>query len=65
LLSSFLDLKRQAAPGIDGVTWQDYAKDLETRIADLHAQSELLSMARCSVCAAAIAPSNATPVDWC
>lgn len=28
----FLDLKRQAAPGIDGVTWQDYAKDLETRI---------------------------------
>jgi len=36
LLSSFLDLKRQAAPGIDGVMWQDYAKDLETRIADLH-----------------------------
>lgn len=36
LLSSFLDLKRQATPGIDGVTWQDYAKDLETRIADLH-----------------------------
>jgi len=36
LLSSFQDLKRQAAPGIDGVTWQDYAENLETRIADLH-----------------------------
>ena len=38
LLSSFLDLKRQAAPGIDGVTWQDYAEHLETRIADLRDQ---------------------------
>ena len=36
LKACFLDLKRQATPGIDGVTWQDYAKDLETRIADLH-----------------------------
>ncbi len=36
LQASFLDLKRQAAPGIDGVTWQDYANDLEARIDDLH-----------------------------
>lgn len=36
LRASFFDLKRQAAPGIDGVTWQDYATDLETRIVDLH-----------------------------
>jgi RNA-directed DNA polymerase len=38
LLSSFLDLKRQAAPGIDGLMWQDYAEHLETRIPDLHDQ---------------------------
>lgn len=36
LRTSFLELKRQAAPGIDGVTWQDYAERLEARIADLH-----------------------------
>ena len=36
LRSSFLDLKRQAAPGVDGETWRDYAKDFERRIDDLH-----------------------------
>lgn len=36
LLASFQNLKRQAAPGIDGVTWRDYATDLPRRIADLH-----------------------------
>jgi RNA-directed DNA polymerase len=36
LLRSFLHLKRAAVPGIDGVTWDDYAEGLEERIADLH-----------------------------
>ena len=36
LLRSFLHLKRAAVPGIDGVTWRDYAEGLEERIADLH-----------------------------
>ena len=36
LRSSFFDLKKQAAPGIDGQTWSDYAKDFEQRIVDLH-----------------------------
>ena len=36
LRSSFFDLKKQAAPGIDGETWQDYATDFEHRIDDLH-----------------------------
>src|SRR5258707_15106023 len=31
-------LKRNAAPGVDGVTWQDYAQDLEANIVDLHAR---------------------------
>lgn len=35
LRASFFDLKKQAAPGIDGVTWRDYAKDVESRIDDL------------------------------
>jgi group II intron reverse transcriptase/maturase len=36
LRSSFFDLKKQAAPGVDGQTWSDYAVDLEQRINDLH-----------------------------
>ena len=31
-------LKRNAAPGVDGVTWQEYAQDLEANIVDLHAR---------------------------
>lgn len=36
LRASFFDLKKHAAPGVDGETWQDYAEDFERRIADLH-----------------------------
>src|SRR6266568_3483139 len=33
---SYYALKRQAAPGVDGVTWQEYETGLEGRLADLH-----------------------------
>ena len=36
LRSSYYDLKRQAAAGVDGVTWQEYGDGLEERLADLH-----------------------------
>ena len=29
---AFLALKRDAAPGVDGVTWQDYRADLEQKL---------------------------------
>ena len=32
---SFYALKRQASPGIDGVTWQEYETGLEDRLTDL------------------------------
>ena len=35
LRESFLALRRDAAPGVDGVTWADYGADLEPRLADL------------------------------
>lgn len=38
LRAEFFDLKKQAAPGIDDVTWQEYAQDFEKRLADLHAR---------------------------
>lgn len=36
LRASFFDLKKSASPGIDGVTWAQYAEDFEKRIDDLH-----------------------------
>ena len=36
LRDSFYALQRQAAPGVDGVTWQEYATGLEDRLTDLH-----------------------------
>ena len=36
LRSSYHSLKRQAAAGVDGMTWEEYGQDLEARLADLH-----------------------------
>jgi RNA-directed DNA polymerase len=33
---AFYALKRRSAPGVDGVTWQDYEAELEPRLRDLH-----------------------------
>ena len=38
LRDSFYALKRKAAPGVDGVTWQEYEAGLEDRLADLHSR---------------------------
>jgi RNA-directed DNA polymerase len=38
LRDSFYALKRQAAPGVDGVTWKEYETGLEDRIVDLHSR---------------------------
>jgi len=35
---AFLALKRDAAPGVAGLTWRAYEADLDRRIEDLHAQ---------------------------
>jgi RNA-directed DNA polymerase len=36
LEAAFLEMRKTAAPGIDGVTWQDYEANLEGNLADLH-----------------------------
>ncbi|HYM08817.1 MAG TPA: reverse transcriptase domain-containing protein [Terriglobales bacterium] len=38
LRDSFYALKRQAAPGVDGVTWDEYEVGLEDRLTDLHSR---------------------------
>ena len=38
LRMAFYAMKRDAAPGVDGVTWETYEKDLDRRIEDLHAR---------------------------
>jgi RNA-directed DNA polymerase len=36
LWKSFFALKKDAAAGVDGVTWREYRSDLEARLSDLH-----------------------------
>src|SRR3982750_3177882 len=36
LRTAFFALKRQAAPGVDGLTWQAYEADLDRRVEGLH-----------------------------
>src|SRR5215472_8344970 len=38
LRTAFFALKREAAPGVDGLTWQDYEADLDRNIEGLHSQ---------------------------
>ncbi len=38
LRASFYALKGKAAPGVDGVTWQEYESGLEGRLVDLHSR---------------------------
>src|SRR6267154_5440284 len=38
LEQAFLELKENAAAGVDGLTWRDYEADLERHLEDLHAR---------------------------
>jgi RNA-directed DNA polymerase len=38
LRNAFLKIKKNAAPGVDGVTWEQYEKGLEDNLRDLHSR---------------------------
>ena len=38
LRDSYYALRRQAAPGVDGITWREYETGLEDRLVDLHSR---------------------------
>ena len=38
LKDAYFWLKRNAAPGVDGLRWQDYEQDLEANVVELHAR---------------------------
>ena len=38
LRAAYRAIRPGAAPGVDGVTWEDYGRDLEGNLADLHAR---------------------------
>ena len=44
---AFLSLKKHAAPGVDGLTWDDYATNLEANLADLHERVHPERIERC------------------
>ena len=37
---AFFNLKRNAAPGVDRMTWDEYANGVEERLADLHGRGK-------------------------
>jgi hypothetical protein len=41
LRDSYYALKRDAAPGVDGLTWEEYETELEPRLANLHGRVHL------------------------
>jgi hypothetical protein len=38
LRAAYFALRPRAAPGVDGVTWADYGRDLEGNLRDLYAR---------------------------
>ena len=38
LRKAYAAIRREAAPGVDGVTWAEYGQDLEANLRDLHAR---------------------------
>ena len=38
LRDSYLAWKRDAAPGVDGITWREYETNLDEKLADLHSR---------------------------
>ena len=52
LRTAFYALARNAAPGVDGMTWETYEKDLDRRIEELHGKSAERSVS----CAAVTTP---------
>ena len=56
---AFFALKRDAAPGVDGLTWQDYEADLERKLEDLHDRVHARS-----VSGAAIPATVHTEAGW-
>src|SRR5271163_4815320 len=47
LRQAYLWLKREAAPGVDGVTWVEYGQGLEEKLEDLHGRVHRGATARC------------------
>ena len=57
LRTAFFALKKDAAPGVDGLTWEAYEADLDRRIGDLHTRLHRGS-------GAAIAPEVYSESRW-
>jgi RNA-directed DNA polymerase len=62
LREAYLALKRDAAPGIDGVTWEEYGQDLEPRLQDLHTRVHRGTYRAQPVCRRYIAKANVASV---
>src|SRR5216117_2164985 len=68
LRESFYSLKRKAAPGVDGVTWQEYEIGVEDRLIDLHGRVHRGAKSGCvsgsGACALVISCSSHSGMAW-
>jgi RNA-directed DNA polymerase len=60
LRDSFYALKRQAAPGVDGVTWEEYETGLEDRLVGLHSRVHCSNRSECSGCSMRTSETSTT-----
>src|SRR4051794_32740918 len=64
LRTAFFALKRQAAPGVDGLTWQAYEADLDRRIESLHERVHRGAYRRCPPAAGSSPRRTAASARW-
>src|SRR4051794_4372036 len=64
LRTAFFALKRQAAPGVDGLTWQAYEADLDRRIESLHERVHRGRTGRCPPAAGSSPRRMAASARW-
>ena len=68
LRQAYFWLKPEAAPGVDGVTWQEYGQGLEDKLRDLHGRARPPGELSVAANAAAVHPQTgwtAAPTGHC
>ena len=64
LRDSYNSLKKTAAPGVDGVTGQEYGQDPEGQLKDRHGRIHLFALARRGISGATSTKSPDTKSRW-
>jgi hypothetical protein len=64
LEQAFLELKEDAAAGVDGLTWRDYEAELERKLEDLHARVHRERIGHCPAGGSTYPSRTADSARW-